>query len=276
MISSNAVPIETIHLFPELDRKLIELLRSLSPDDWNKPTLARLWTVKDIAAHLLDGNMRFISMLANNYFGEKPGNINSYHDLVGFLNELNADWVKAMRRVSPELLISLLESTGPQYCALLRTLEPLEPAIFSVAWAGEDVSKNWFHIAREYTEKWHHQQQIRHAVNKPGIMEPEYFKPLIQTFMQAMPHTYRNTMAEEMSVVRVSIEDDVWNLIRMKDHWTFTDGTIKPSTTITLDAETAWKLFTKGIARTEAESKIQFRGSKALGEPILSMLSVMA
>ena len=44
----------TQHLFKPLDSKLIELLRSLSPEDWNRPTLAPLWTVKDIAAHLLD------------------------------------------------------------------------------------------------------------------------------------------------------------------------------------------------------------------------------
>jgi uncharacterized damage-inducible protein DinB len=43
----------TQHLFESLDNKLIELLRSLSDEDWNKPTIAPLWTVKDIAAHLL-------------------------------------------------------------------------------------------------------------------------------------------------------------------------------------------------------------------------------
>ena len=32
----------------------------------------------------------------------------SYQDLVAFLNWLNADWVKAMRRFSPRLLIEFL------------------------------------------------------------------------------------------------------------------------------------------------------------------------
>jgi hypothetical protein len=35
-----------------------------------------------------------------------------------------------------------------------------------VAWAGEAESKNWFHVARDYSEKWHHQQQIREAVSQ--------------------------------------------------------------------------------------------------------------
>jgi hypothetical protein len=37
------VPIPTLHLFQPLDQKLIELLKSLSHEDWNKPTVAKLW-----------------------------------------------------------------------------------------------------------------------------------------------------------------------------------------------------------------------------------------
>ena len=151
-------PIFTIDLFPELDKKLIEVLKSLSAQDWETQSIAPLWKVKDIAAHLLDGNIRTLSMLKENYFGEKPENIASYQDIVGFLNRLNSDWVKAMRRVSPNIIIELLESTGKQYYDFLKTLHPFEKAGFSVGWAGEDESVNWFHIAREYTEKWHHQQ----------------------------------------------------------------------------------------------------------------------
>ena len=68
-------PIFTSHLFPLLDEKLLEILRSLSPQDWERQTIAPLWKVKDVAAHLLDGNMRALSMLRDNYFGEKPENI---------------------------------------------------------------------------------------------------------------------------------------------------------------------------------------------------------
>jgi len=39
------------------------LLRGLSPADWNAPKLAGAWTVKDVAAHLLDGNLRTLAML---------------------------------------------------------------------------------------------------------------------------------------------------------------------------------------------------------------------
>jgi hypothetical protein len=61
----------------------------------------------------------------------------------------------------------------------LKELDPFAEAIFSVGWAGEEKSLNWFHIAREYTEKWHHQQQIRLAVGQEQICTQETFIILI-------------------------------------------------------------------------------------------------
>lgn len=84
MKSSQIIPIQTVHLFPILDGLLIELLKSLTEEEWNARTVARKWTVKDIASHLLDGNLRALSISRDHYFGEKPENINSYQDLVDF------------------------------------------------------------------------------------------------------------------------------------------------------------------------------------------------
>lgn len=79
-------PIITIHLFPDIDRMLLDLLRSLSSEDWEKPTVAPLWKVKNIASHLLDGNIRGLSMSRDKYFGETPPEDTSYQSLVDFLN----------------------------------------------------------------------------------------------------------------------------------------------------------------------------------------------
>ena len=273
------IPIQTIHLFPKLDQKLTELLHSLRPDEWHKPTLAKQWTVKDIAAHLLDGNLRVISQMRDNYFGDPPGPIHSYQDLVDYLNRLNADFVKAARRMSPALITDLLESTGSLYVEQFRKLDPFSLAMFAVSWAGQTESPNWFHIAREYTEKWHHQQQIREAVGKQGIMSREFFFPLIDTFMQALPHTYRNTKAPDETCIQVTVTTDaggIWKLVRNKSKWEFNNDAYQPKADIVLDPDTAWKLFTKGIRAEEAGRKIEIKGDPALGKPILSMLAVMA
>ncbi|HEY5823580.1 MAG TPA: maleylpyruvate isomerase N-terminal domain-containing protein [Cyclobacteriaceae bacterium] len=276
-MENKIIAIPTLHLFQPLDEKLIELLKSLSDEDWNKPTLAKLWTVKDIAAHLLDGNVRFISMLRDKHFGLKAENINSYQDLVDFLNGINADWVNAMKRMSPDLLIELLESTGKQYYEEIQKLDPFEPALFSVAWAGESESQNWFHIAREYTEKWHHQQQIREAVGKQGIMGREFFFPLIDTLMRALPHTYRDVKAENGTMVCILVTGETggkWSIIKENEGWKFTDAS-SPTATVEIEPADSWKLLTKGLAKTEAEKRVRITGDQVLGKKALDMVSIM-
>jgi uncharacterized protein (TIGR03083 family) len=270
--------IHTTHLFPELDEHLISLLKSLTPEDWEKPTVARLWKVRDVAAHLLDGNIRTISMCRDAHFTAPDREVNSYYDLVAYLNQLNADWVKASQRISTALLTELLESTGKQYSEIMQQQDLEADAIFSVSWAGESVSKNWFHIAREYTEKWHHQQQIREAVGKPGIMTPRLFVPLIETFLRGLPHTYRHTQAPAGTAVRIAIaleETFEWFLVKTKDKWVIGESS-DAQASVHLDADTAWKLFTKAIKPDEALAKAHLTGNKELAGITLNLIAVMA
>lgn len=275
-----AIPIPTLHLFPVLDKLLIELLGSLTPAEWNKPTVARLWTVKDIAAHLLDTNMRTISY-AQGYEMAVATQINSYYDLVAYLNELNATWVNAMKRVSPQMIIQQLESTGKQYITYLNTLKPFEQAKYPVSWAGEDVSLNWFDIAREYTEKWHHQQQIRDAVGIPGLMTKELFYPCIDTFMYALPHSYRNVDATEGTVIQITVSGDTggdWYLLKAAQKWELLkQQPVNPTQSeVIIDPETTWKFFTKAITPQMALQLSVIKGDVLLGQTVFNTIAVMA
>jgi len=273
-------PIYLTELFPKLDLRLIELLNELSTEDWKKPTVCPLWNVKDIAAHLLDTNFRRLSSLRDNYSGEPAEGIDTYQGLVDFLNRLNADWVKAAKRLSPRILIDLLEQTGDQVYQVFNSLDPHAPARISVAWAGEDESANWFDIAREYTEKWHHQQQIRMAVNRPGIMEREIYFPVLDTFMRALPFTYKDVDAEEGTLLRFRINGEAggeWYLLRDDRRWQLLSEAGGPCISeVTIDQNIAWRLFTKGIDRDEARQQIVIQGKTEPGSKILGMLSVMA
>ncbi len=274
------IPIEVLHLFPKLDELLLELLIYLTTAEWELPTIAKLWKVKDVAAHLLDGNLRTLSFSRDNHFDEKPANISSYGDLIAYLNQLNATWVNAAKRLSPRVLISLLEGTGKEFSAHLNTLQPFEPAIFPVAWAGQNVSDNWFHIAREYTEKFIHQQQIREAVNKQALFTKELFYPLIDTFMYALPHTYKNVAADLGTIIRMIITTNIggeWHIIKKENDWELIK-TIphEPASTILIEPNIAWKLFSKGMTPQQALEKVKITGDKKLGEIALQMVSVMA
>jgi uncharacterized protein (TIGR03083 family) len=279
---NTVVPIPTLHLFPKLDQLLIELLKSLSPDDWDMPTLSKQWTVKDIAAHLLDGNLRALSIARDGYRGDPPVNINSYRDLVTYLNDLNTIWVLAYKRISPQILIEMLEITGREYNAYLDQLEMFAPAIFPVAWAGETESQNWFHIAREYTEKWHHQQQIREAIGvQHALMTPELFYPCIDTFLRALPYAYKDLDTAIGALIKIEITGEgggIWFIEKTFSGWRFVKNLAmaEPSATVAMPTGIAWKLFTKAITANEVQEEIITQGDNELLKPILSMVSVMA
>lgn len=279
MVENN---IETIHLFPLLDDHLIQLLKSLDKHDWDRRTPAKQWSVRDVASHLLDGNLRAISIYRDHFLGDPPPVINSYQDLVDYLNELNGSWVKATRRLSPALLTGLLESTGKEYHHQLSLLDPTDNAIFPVAWAGEEVSPNWFHIAREYTEKFHHQMQIREAVRRTEeLITQELFRPFIHTLLLGLPHHYRNTEAPENSAIEINVSTDAggqWFLLRRNGKWALTVNNTneKIIAAVSIPAEIAWKLFTKGMNANEARRNVRIEGDTATGATALEMIAVMA
>lgn len=272
--------IETLHLFPVLDRKLIELLKSLTTEEWDRQTVAKLWKVKDVASHLLDGNVRGLSASRDKFFGEKPENIYTYQDLVDFLNALNMSWTNATKRLSPQVIISLLEMTGKEYTEHLMTLDPFDEAIFPVAWAGQETSPNWFHIAREYTEKFLHQQQIRDAVGKQGIMTRELFYPFIDTFMFAFSHTFSHISAKKGTVVSIEISTDiggVWRIVKNDPGWELTNNNnLMPTSTIIIDPDTAWKLFSKSLKPEQVSDNVKIIGDIHFAKQALHMVSVMA
>jgi uncharacterized protein (TIGR03083 family) len=272
-------PVYLLERFPPLHRELMVLLRELTPGDWLRPTACAGWAVKDIAAHLLDTGLRRLS-LGRDRFMPPSGDISSYSDLVAYLNRLNAEWVTAARRLSPEVLIDLMDTMAPQVQEFFAALDPHATAHFGVAWAGEESSPVWFDIGREYTERWLHQQQIREAVSAPTLDSREWLHPALDIFMRALPHTYRAVPAEPGRSILFSVEGGAggdWTLRYESPGWRlFTGREDASAATVILDQETAWKLLSKGLPPETARRRIRIEGDRRLGEPILSALAVMA
>jgi len=270
-----------VDLFPPLSEKLISFLKSLSPKDWERSTISPKWKVRDIAAHLLDGNFRRIATIRDQHFGS-VNSIDSYQNLVDYLNQLNADWIKATQRLSPAIILELLEQTDPEIYRIFQSLDPQDKALFPVAWAGEEESSVWFDIAREYTEKWIHQQQIRDAFDDWTLLDRELGKPCLDILTRALPHTYRNVKASENTLVELSITGDaggLWFIKMGTTGWEFVtkDPVDIPASRIEMSDDTAWKLFSKAIKdKDQARKMVEINGDRELGEPILDMISVMA
>jgi uncharacterized protein (TIGR03083 family) len=271
-------PIFTAHLFPKLEAKLIELLRSLAPEDWEKQTLAPKWKVKDVAAHLLDTQVRKLAAARHGYKPENSKKL-SPTKLLALINSLNAEGVRQYRRLQPDDLISRMEAASRESAEYHQALDPFGTAMFPVSWAGEEESANWFDTAREFTERWHHQQQIRVAVNKPGIMTREFYFPVLDCFLRALPYSYRNVPAKSGTLAQFNISGECrgsWYLFHDGGAWTLIaspGGEI--ISVVTIPQEIAWRIFTKGIAPEEAGAQVQVAGDEAVGLHILKMISIV-
>jgi uncharacterized protein (TIGR03083 family) len=280
---SSVRPVEPVYLverLPSLHQKLMELLRGLDEADWFRPTACALWSVKDIVAHLLDTALRRLSTGRDAFMPVPDTGIASYADLVAYLNRLNAEWVAATGRLSPRVLMELMDVTAPQVHGFFGSLDPHARASFGVAWAGEESSPVWFDIGREYTERWLHQQQIREAVGAPGLLGREWLYPTLDIFMRALPHTYRTIPAEPKQNIHFAIRGEAggdWTLRRESQGWSlFTGRDDHPIARVSLDQETAWKLFSKGLSPEAARRSVRIEGDPRLGEPAFGAVAVMA
>jgi hypothetical protein len=274
-----AGPIETAHLFAPLHAELLALLRGLEPGDWEKPTIAGAWRVRDVAAHLLDTSLRRLSMQRDGHRPESETPIESYRDLVAFLNRLNAEWVRVARRFSPRVLMDLLDVSGPAVAEVVSSLPPRGAAIFSVAWAGEEASENWFDVGREYTEWWHHQAQIRAAVGAPALASRRFLHPLIELSLYALRVSLADAAVADGSAVVIRVEGEaggVWSLVKSGSEWVLYRGeAASPLLTARMDADAAWRLFFNALPEEQARARIAFEGSEALASRVLGARGVM-
>lgn len=263
--------------FAPLRGELCALLAGLGAGDWERPTAAGQWSVKDVAAHLLGGDVGILSRRRDGVHARGAA-VRTHADLVRLVDQRNAEWVVAMRRVSPRLLAELLAVTGPAVEAYFAALDPTamgEP----VSWAGPDPAPVWFDLAREFTERWHHQQQIRDATGRPPLYEPYYLSPVLDTFVRALPHGFRTVAAAEGTAVRFEISGKaggVWFLLRGGRVWELAlEAPREPVADVVVSEDVAWRMFTKGVDPERARRSAVVRGAVEFADPIFRTVAVI-
>ncbi|HEX2076129.1 MAG TPA: maleylpyruvate isomerase N-terminal domain-containing protein [Longimicrobium sp.] len=271
-------PVYTAGLFPGLLAELVRLLRGLDGADWDRPTVAGAWRVRDVAAHLLDGDLRKLSWGRDApAAGDRPAL--SYGEVMQLIQRANEAGVSFAGRLSTRVITDLLEVTGRWVADYVAALPPHGRALFPVAWAGEDRSENWMDTGREYTERWHHQMQIRDAVGAPGLLQREWLYPLLELSVRALPRAYAAVAAETGTAVVLQVEaegENTWSLVREDAGWLVYRGAAPDAAArVRMDADTAWKLLFNALPPDAARSRVTVTGDDSLAEPMLRTRSVM-
>lgn len=205
--------------------------------------------------------------------------LSQYANLVAFLDSLNASWVSAMRRLSPAVLLDLLDVVGPQFAAFVVELEPEGRALFPVAWAGERESANWFDVGRDYTELWHHQAQIRWAVGAEPLEGRRWLHPVLALAVRGLPRALAGLERPEGTSVVLRLEGDaggVWTAAVSAGAWSVFEGDgASPAAEVGMPANQAWKVFFNALSESEVRALARTSGDGALGEAVLGLRSVM-
>lgn len=256
---------------------MLDLLGALDPTDWSKPTVCPGWDVHDVVGHVLNDYVRRLSGSRDGYAGAVFANDETLPD---YLARTNDEFVKATRQMSPRVVIELLEQLGPQLDAMWAMRDLEGPADLDVSWAATDVgSPAWLDIAREYTEFWVHQQQVRDAVGVPGADDTELMGPVLDTFARALPYALRSEERPEGTVVKLELTGPAggqWFATRHADRWALTSVGEEPSARVSMDQDTFWRLATRGIDVEEARGRADLSGDPALGAAATTLLAVVA
>ena len=164
-------------------------------------------------------------------------------------------------------------------CDYFRSLDPYAMG-GPVSWIGPEPAPVWVDIAREYTERWHHQQHIRDALDQPGLKQPKYMAPVLETFVLALPCAFRSASAPEGTSVTLTISGvsgGEWSIRQEDGDWRLYQGAPQqPDAGVLIDQDIAWRLFTRGLCQDEAVEQISFYGDQRLGRMVLDMVSIIA
>jgi hypothetical protein len=105
-------------------------------------------------------------------------------------------------------------------------------------------------------------------------------QPKLETFARGLPFAIRNLNLPDQSRVLVQTTGVVnccWTLYRDAGTWSLWQGKHPELTSsVTIPAEVAWRVWTKSMDRGEASRQIQAVGDGSVVDPIVSFVAIMA
>ncbi|WP_156465361.1 maleylpyruvate isomerase N-terminal domain-containing protein [Knoellia sp. Soil729] len=258
-------------LMPEERCDLLTLLSDLTDEEWSRPSVATEWTVKELALHLLDDDLGWLSRgrdrdQSGSLRTDEPGGF------VAALTAKNQQWVEGAAGLSRTVVIGLLEWSGQQMDAYYGSMDLR--GFGRVAWASDGAVPVWFDIAQDLTERWVHQMQIREAVGRVDEYRDRFLPLVLRTFVWALPHQYREDAEPASTIVIDLTQGGVWTLTCQGDgRWVLSAGGVEsPDAEACFDADTGWRWLTGGRLRQE---DLAWAGPERFREPLLRIRGIL-
>lgn len=255
--------------------RLSSLLSALSSADWERATACGNWLVRDVVVHVLGDDLSRLSRSRDLYAGpDAPAGAESLAD---FIARLNDRWVRACAGLSPSVIVEQLEATTPAVLAFWDGLD-LSAQGDPVTWAGPRPAPVWLDCARDFTEYWTHQRQVRESLGVGREDDPETDRTALDTFLRAVPYTLRDAGALVGDTVSIAVDGPAggrWSW-RYEDHgWAWcARHPPEPTTSVTVADEILWRLCTRMIQPSDARRSVVISGRRDLGEALTEMVSI--
>ena len=262
----------------ERDR-LTDLLAGLQAADWERPSPCPGWTVLGLCCHLVGDDLGLLARNRDGFLGTRAP-AGSEAEFAAWLDELQAEWVRAARRLSPRLVTDLLRWAGPQINVMFAG-EDVRARTASVSWAGPDLVPAWLGQARELSEYWIHRQQVLQALGRPSDLRADLAGPVLDGLRWAYPYRLAQAPSQPGDTVTVAVTGPVtetWHLVAAGTGWRFDDqpGT-RTVASLAMSTEDAWRLLTNNlpagrrsdlaVSGDGAITGILFRTRAIIGEP---------
>lgn len=245
-------------------RDVLDLLPTLSDQDWSQPTDCPDWSVHDVAAHLA----HLEAVLAGHDTNHRPGDGNVV------ATDFTQAGVEDRADRTPEELIEEFRA------AVDSRIEALDPLPDPGAMPDVSVSPRWTWevlLRNRVVDVWVHEQDIRRAVNRPGSLGSDGAKVTTYTLAAGMPFVLGKRVAPP---VGTSV---VWTLtgelpmefgaVIGADGRAASDVGDAPTSRLTMTSD-AFTTLAAG-RRTPDQVDLEISGDRGLASSVLAAMSVV-
>lgn len=195
-------------------RATAALCHELSDADWEKPTRCPGWSVKDQLSHLV-GLERVL--MGEPHPGHQPPDAPHIRDDFGRYMEVHVD---VRRSVPPEGILAdfeaMIEERLPQLREIAEAGDPEAPMAGPMGFDSKAASM----IPTRVIDSWVHEQDIRHAVDKPGGYDSSAAQMVVDRFTSVLGMVVaKRAQAPEGAAVTFAIEGPIARTltVRVKD-----------------------------------------------------------